>query len=169
VFASLARFDIRFRWLIVAIWVVGVVAAVRALPALSSVMQSSNAQFLAASAPSVQAGALAAPFEGSNPSSTAVIVATAAPRLSPGLPAGTGVQLSVAQSDPVLIISSPQRPGDMAASGGGHAAGSGSLRRPVAGSRTGLSRQRAPPAAHSHRAAARVRLLPNGSRARFRA
>ena len=79
-FASIARFDIRFRWLIVAIWIAGTFIGVRALPSLSSVTQASNAQFLSASAPSVRAGALAAPFEGSNPSSTAVIVATSAPR-----------------------------------------------------------------------------------------
>jgi putative drug exporter of the RND superfamily len=81
VFASIARFDIRFRWLIVAIWIAGTVVAIRMLPTLASVTQSSNAQFLAASAPSAKAGLLAAPFEGSNPSSTAVIVATSAPRL----------------------------------------------------------------------------------------
>jgi putative drug exporter of the RND superfamily len=80
VFASIARFDIRFRWLIVAIWIIGTVVAVRMLPTLSSVTQSSNAQFLSASAPSAKAGLLAAPFEGSNPSSTAVLVATSAPR-----------------------------------------------------------------------------------------
>jgi putative drug exporter of the RND superfamily len=80
VFASIARFDIRFRWLIVAIWIVGTVVATRMLPTVASVTQSSNAQFLSASAPSVKAGLLAAPFEGSNPSSTAVIVATSAPR-----------------------------------------------------------------------------------------
>jgi hypothetical protein len=67
-FARLARFDIRFRWLIVVFWIAGTVAAVRTLPALSSVTQSSNAQFLAA------------PFEDSNPSSTAVIT-----RASPGI------------------------------------------------------------------------------------
>ena len=79
-FASIARFDIRFRWLIVAIWIAGTIIAVRTLPTLASVTQSSNSQFLAASAPSAKAGLLAAPFEGSNPSSTAVIVATSAPR-----------------------------------------------------------------------------------------
>jgi len=80
VFASIARFDIRFRWVIVAVWIVGTVIAGRTLPSLASVTQSSNAQFLSASEPSAKAGVLAAPFEGSNPSSTAVIVATTAPR-----------------------------------------------------------------------------------------
>ena len=45
------------------------------LPSLASVTQSNNAQFLASSSPSVQAGALAAPFRGLDPTGTALIVA----------------------------------------------------------------------------------------------
>jgi RND superfamily putative drug exporter len=76
VLEALARFDIRFRWLIVAVWVVGAIAASRALPSLASVTQSSNALFLPASAPSQHAAALAAPFQTTNASATAVIVAS---------------------------------------------------------------------------------------------
>jgi len=75
-FAAIARFDVRFRWLIVAVWVLGVIAAVRTLPSLSSVTQSSNVQFLSPSSPSVQAALLAAPFQSGNPSATAIIVAS---------------------------------------------------------------------------------------------
>ena len=75
-FAAIARFDVRFRWLIVAVWVLGVIAAVRTLPSLSSVTQSSNVQFLSPSSPSVQAAPLAAPFQSGNPSGTAIIVAS---------------------------------------------------------------------------------------------
>ena len=75
-FAAIARFDVRFRWLIVAVWVLGVIAAVRTLPSLSSVTQSSNVQFLSPSSPSVQAALLAAPFQSGNPSGTAIIVAS---------------------------------------------------------------------------------------------
>jgi len=74
-FAAIARFDVRFRWLIVAVWIAGVIAGVRLLPSLSSVTQSNNAQFLSPSSPSVQAGQLATPFQGKNPSGTAIIVA----------------------------------------------------------------------------------------------
>ena len=72
---GLARFDIRFRWLVVALWIVAVVAATRLLPSLATVTQSSNALFLPASAPSQQAAALAAPFQNPNAAATAVIVA----------------------------------------------------------------------------------------------
>src|SRR2546425_2138230 len=74
-FAALGRFDVRFRWLIVAVWITGVIAGVRVLPSLSSVTQAGNAQFLSASSPSVQAARLAAPFKHNNPSGTAIIVA----------------------------------------------------------------------------------------------
>src|SRR5260370_16369808 len=63
---ALARFDIRFRWVIVAVWIVGALAAPRALPSLSSVSQSNNVQFLPASAPSQHAAALPAPLPPTN-------------------------------------------------------------------------------------------------------
>jgi hypothetical protein len=56
------------------IWVLAVPVVLRTLPALSSVVQSDNTQFLPADSPSQQAAQLAAPFEGTNPSSTAIIV-----------------------------------------------------------------------------------------------
>jgi putative drug exporter of the RND superfamily len=78
-FAAIARFDVRFRWLIVAVWIVGVAAGVKFLPGLSSVTQGSNTQFLSSSAPSVRAAQLAEPFQGkANSSATSVIVASRA-------------------------------------------------------------------------------------------
>ncbi len=73
---SVARFDIRFRWLIVGIWIAGALAAPRLLPSLASLSQSNNAQFLPSSAPSQHAAALAAPFQTTNSGATAVIVAS---------------------------------------------------------------------------------------------
>lgn len=77
-FAAIARFDVRFRWLIVVVWIAGVIIAVHVLPSLSSVTQSNNTQFLSSSSPSVQAGRLATPFQATNPSRTALIVASQA-------------------------------------------------------------------------------------------
>ncbi|HXM56906.1 MAG TPA: MMPL family transporter [Candidatus Dormibacteraeota bacterium] len=79
-FAAIARFDVRFRWLIVAVWVVGVVAGVRLLPGLKTVTHASNAQFLSASSPSVRASQLAAPFQVVDPNQTATIVASRSSR-----------------------------------------------------------------------------------------
>jgi putative drug exporter of the RND superfamily len=97
VLEAVARFDIRFRWLIVAAWVVGVIVASRALPSLASVTQSSNALFLPASAPSQHAAALAAPFQTANAGSTAVIVASrsAAPLTAADDAAVAGVEQAV--------------------------------------------------------------------------
>lgn len=75
-FEALARFDVRFRWLIVLVWAAGVAAVLLWLPSLSSVTHSNNAQFLAADAPSRQAAQLAAPFQGASPAATAVVVAS---------------------------------------------------------------------------------------------
>src|SRR5438445_13053962 len=78
-FAAIGRFAVRFRWFIVAAWVVTVVAGVRLLPNLASVTQASNSQFLSSSSPSAQAGKLAAPFQTRDPAATAIVVATRSP------------------------------------------------------------------------------------------
>ncbi len=49
------RFAVRFRYLIVILWVVGAIASVRLLPSLSSVSNSDNSSFLPASSPSLHA------------------------------------------------------------------------------------------------------------------
>jgi uncharacterized membrane protein YdfJ with MMPL/SSD domain len=57
---------------------VGVVAAVRLLPSLTTVTHASNAQFLYGSSPSVRASQLAAPFQVAEPKQTATIVVSRA-------------------------------------------------------------------------------------------
>ena len=61
-FGAIGRFAVRFRWLVVLVWIVAAIAAVTQLPSLSNVTQSNNFKFLPASAPSEQAAVLAAPF-----------------------------------------------------------------------------------------------------------
>ncbi|HKA50945.1 MAG TPA: MMPL family transporter [Candidatus Dormibacteraeota bacterium] len=77
-FAAIARFDIRFRWPIVAVWFVGVIAGAHLLPGLTTVTHASNGQFLSASSPSVRASQLAAPLQVVQPNQTATIVASRA-------------------------------------------------------------------------------------------
>ena len=84
-FEHLARLVIRFRWLVVVVWIVGAIAGSRLLPSLASATQSSNSQFLQSSAPSQRAAALAAPFQAQNAGGTALIVAyRSGGRLTPG-------------------------------------------------------------------------------------
>jgi RND superfamily putative drug exporter len=61
-FSAIGRFAIRFRWLVVLVWIVGAIAAVTQLPSLANVSQPNNTKFLPASAPSERAAVLAQPF-----------------------------------------------------------------------------------------------------------
>jgi RND superfamily putative drug exporter len=62
IFEAIGRFSVKFRWLMVLVWLVGTVAAVHSFPSLSSVTQSDNTSFLPASAPSQKAINLAKVF-----------------------------------------------------------------------------------------------------------
>jgi putative drug exporter of the RND superfamily len=74
-FVALGRFDVRFRWLIVAGWIGLVATGTVALPSLSSNSKANNTQFLPSSSPSAKAAELAAPFQGKSASLTAILVA----------------------------------------------------------------------------------------------
>src|SRR5215467_11319983 len=75
VFGAIGSFAVRFRWLVVAVWVAGALAALVLLPSLSSVTQASNAKFLPASAPAERAAVLAAPFGTANLQQVLVVAA----------------------------------------------------------------------------------------------
>lgn len=55
IFGAIGKFSVKFRWLVVLVWIVGTVLAVQHLPSLSSVTQSDNTTFLPANAPSEKA------------------------------------------------------------------------------------------------------------------
>lgn len=76
IFRTIGKFSVRFRWLVVVIWLVGVILVVHFLPSLSSVTQSNNANFLPASAPSEKAAQLAGVFGVTNVNPIPVIIAT---------------------------------------------------------------------------------------------
>ena len=81
-FAALGRFTVRFRWLIIAGWIVVTVVLTVSLPSLTSVEKSSNTQFLPASEPSVQAQDLATPFDSTTSTTTTFVAATSARTLT---------------------------------------------------------------------------------------
>jgi RND superfamily putative drug exporter len=72
-FHRLGTFSVRFRWLVVVVWVLGAVATLRALPSLASQVNNDNSAFLPASAPSERATVLAAPL-GLDPNVAQVLV-----------------------------------------------------------------------------------------------
>jgi len=74
-FAALGRFTVRFRWLIIAGWIVVTVVLAVSLPSLTSVEKNSNTQFLPASEPSVVAQGLANAFNTKQPLETTTFVA----------------------------------------------------------------------------------------------
>jgi uncharacterized membrane protein YdfJ with MMPL/SSD domain len=63
---ELGAFAVKFRWVVIAAWLIAAIAAPKFVPSLSSVTQGNNSAFLPASAPSEQAAQLAAPFGSTN-------------------------------------------------------------------------------------------------------
>lgn len=82
IFSHLAGFSVRYRWPIVAAWVVITVICVRAFPSLADVAKDSQSSFLPASAPSMQAQQLAQPFQNSQHGVATLVVARANAMLS---------------------------------------------------------------------------------------
>jgi putative drug exporter of the RND superfamily len=83
IFGAIGRFAVRFRWLVILVWIAGAIAAISQLPSLSNVTQSNNIKFLPASAPSEQAAVLAAPFGTAGLQPVEVVAARTAAPLTP--------------------------------------------------------------------------------------
>jgi RND superfamily putative drug exporter len=66
IFGGIGAFAVKFRWVVIAAWLIAVIAVPHFLPSLNSVTQGNNSAFLPASAPSEQAAQLAAPFGATN-------------------------------------------------------------------------------------------------------
>ena len=66
IFGGIGAFAVKFRWFVIAAWLIAAFAVPHFLPSLSSVTQGNNSAFLPASAPSEQAAELAAPFGATN-------------------------------------------------------------------------------------------------------
>jgi RND superfamily putative drug exporter len=66
IFGGIGAFAVKFRWLVIAAWLIAAFAVPRFLPSLASVTQGNNSAFLPASAPSEHAAQLAAPFGTTN-------------------------------------------------------------------------------------------------------
>ena len=64
IFRALGRGVVRYRWIILVLWLIGTGAAVHSLPSLASEVNNNNSAFLPADAPSNQAADLAEPLVG---------------------------------------------------------------------------------------------------------
>lgn len=76
-FGWIGRNVVRFRWLVVVAWIVGIGAASHFMPPLSKEVNNNNSAFLPASAPSNEAASLARPLTGSVNDSVVQVVAVA--------------------------------------------------------------------------------------------
>ena len=74
VMAALARFAVRFRYLIIAAWLIAGALCIVLLPDLSSAVNTDNSSFLPASTPSEHALSLAAPFQPVNDTTGTLVV-----------------------------------------------------------------------------------------------
>jgi putative drug exporter of the RND superfamily len=84
IFGAIGKFAVRFRWVVVVVWVLATVAVPRFLPSLASVTQGNNANFLPASAPSQHAVNLSAPFGNSNLVPVPVLAAASPGQITAG-------------------------------------------------------------------------------------
>ncbi|HYB17146.1 MAG TPA: efflux RND transporter permease subunit [Streptosporangiaceae bacterium] len=82
IFGGIGAFAVKFRWVVIAAWVIAAIAVPRFLPSLASVTQGNNSAFLPASAPSEQAAQLAAPFGTTNLIPVPVVAAVSQGTLS---------------------------------------------------------------------------------------
>lgn len=83
IFGAFGTFAVKFRWLVLVVWVVAAVAVPRFLPSLASVTQGNNANFLPASAPSQHAADLSKPFGQNNLTPVPVVAAVSQGQLTP--------------------------------------------------------------------------------------
>jgi RND superfamily putative drug exporter len=74
-FSALGRFTVKYRWIVLVVWLLGTGLAVKTLPSLASQVTNDNTKFLPSNAPDVQAANLAAPLVGKEILSPIIVVA----------------------------------------------------------------------------------------------
>jgi RND superfamily putative drug exporter len=103
-FGGLGRATVRWRWYIIACWILLVVVATLTLPTLGSEINNDNSHFLPSSSPTIQAFNLATPLLG-NTSENSIVVVIAARRntpLGPADQAALGRELVAAKKVPLV-------------------------------------------------------------------
>jgi RND superfamily putative drug exporter len=89
-FAQIAKFSVKYRYLVILFWIVALVIIVHNLPNLTSVTQNNNSNFLPASSPTQKALNMEDAFQPSNLETVPVIVAT-----NNNQPISTGEQINI--------------------------------------------------------------------------
>ncbi len=103
--AGLARATIRFRYVIIAAWVVIGALCIVFFPSLSAAVNTDNSSFLPATSPSVHATNLAAPFRPTNDSTGTLVVLGTSKLSSSDQQAITNLQDKIAKDGHVVSVS----------------------------------------------------------------
>ncbi|MHB8456411.1 MAG: MMPL family transporter, partial [Acidimicrobiales bacterium] len=103
-YRGLGRFTVKFRWLILVVWLLSTFGAVRAFPSLSSQVNNQNTAFLPSNAPDVQAARLARPILGRASAEPVLIVAASTHgTLSPGDLAAVEREVQLTKKVPGIV------------------------------------------------------------------
>ena len=92
-FHTLAKLVVKYRWIVIIIWIISTPLLIHYLPSFSTVSESNNSSFLPANSPTTKSANLAVPFEGKNSGSTAQLIA-----------ATTSSQLTQQQNDAITAL-----------------------------------------------------------------
>lgn len=115
-FVALGRFDVRYRWFILASWILLTIVVSHTLPTLASVSKDTQSGFLPSSAPSVQAQALAGPFQNTAfAGMTLVASRDGGPLTAADVAAITSLESSISRMNHVKVVR------DLGTSADGHA------------------------------------------------
>ena len=95
--AGLARFAIRFRYFIIAFWIIAGALCIALFPSLGSAVNTDNSSFLPSGEPSVHALNLAAPFQPTNDTTGTLVVLGQSKLSSSDQQAVTNLQKKVAK------------------------------------------------------------------------
>ena len=80
---AIGRFAVRYRYFVIAVWLLATLAGIHFLPSLSSVSSSDTGSFLPSTEPSQQAAQLASPFQPATGSTATLIVTRNSAPLTP--------------------------------------------------------------------------------------
>lgn len=104
-FNLLARFVVRFRFVVVAAWLIATVLCLHFLPSLSSVSNNNNSSFLPRHMPSLTAAQLASPFERGTLPSALLVAARSGQGLTPADQAATDrVEMAVRRVPGIVLV-----------------------------------------------------------------
>jgi RND superfamily putative drug exporter len=99
-FAALAKFAVRFKYPVVIAWIVVTIVSVAVFPGLSSVTKDQNSSFLPASAPSMKASKLAAPWQNVDFVSANIVASRENGPLSPADQTAIGRLMAIVKTVP---------------------------------------------------------------------